>query len=497
MIAGAYFRSFPPVQYILYIIVFKILLSVPDGLQHIEQFARGVDLLLGMEAVVAVAAIVLVILLAEVVEQQFAAAYGALGVAGRGFEQLAPDVLLGYRLPLHELLELLEVVVGVERYAASLATVTAGAPRLLIVALEALGHVVVYHEAHVGLVDAHAEGYCGHYHVYPLHDEVVLRLAAGGCVHSGVVRRGGDVVGLQHGGELFHPFTGETVDDAAFAGVLFDVFYNLLVDVARLGPHLVVEIGTVEGALEVLRLLDAQAVLDVLAHLVGGCGSEGDDGRSADTLDDVVQVAVLGAEVVAPLRDAVGLVDGVEGYLRAAEKLDILVLGQRLGRHVEELSPPVADIVLHLFDRLLVEHGIEEMGYAVALAGVADHVHLIFHERDERRDHNGHTVHYQGRQLIAQRLASARRHQHKCIAPRKQIADYSLLVTLECIETEILFQFCREIYSFATHICLCFHVNKTKIAISFRLRHVSPPFLCPERHFSLRSRLYFVRCEAL
>ena len=71
----------------------------------------------------------------------------------------------------------------------ALAAVAARAARLLVVSLERLGYVVVDHVAHVGLVDAHAEGDRGDDHLHALHEEVVLVGGARGGVHARMVGR--------------------------------------------------------------------------------------------------------------------------------------------------------------------------------------------------------------------------------------------------------------------------------------------------------------------
>jgi hypothetical protein len=71
------------------------------------------------------------------------------------------------------------------------------APGLLVVALQALGNVVVDHEAHVRLVDTHPEGDGGHDHVHLLHQELVLVLGALVGVHASMVGQGLDPVHVE------------------------------------------------------------------------------------------------------------------------------------------------------------------------------------------------------------------------------------------------------------------------------------------------------------
>ena len=163
------------------------LFALLHGAQHQGQVVLGLELFARVQAVVAALAVVLVVHLAEVVEEEPSAAHAGLGEAHGIGQQLAPDLLLGHGLALQELLELLDVLVAVEGHALAFTAITACAPGLLIIALEALGDVVVDHEAHIGLVDAHAEGDGSYDHIHILHEELVLVAGALAGVHASVI----------------------------------------------------------------------------------------------------------------------------------------------------------------------------------------------------------------------------------------------------------------------------------------------------------------------
>ena len=112
--------------------------------------------------------------------------------------------------------------------------------------------------------------------------------------------------------------------------VLLDKLDDFLVHLLRLGLHGIVEVGTVEGALKLWRVVDAQAPLDVRAHLVGRRGRQGYDGCRAYLVDGVADFAVFGSEIVSPLRDTMGFVNGIESDVDGFEELDILLLVQGL-----------------------------------------------------------------------------------------------------------------------------------------------------------------------
>ena len=79
---------------------------------------------------------------------------------------------------------------------------------------------------------------------------------------------------------------------------------------------------------------------DVVLHGGRGGGGEGDDGRGAKRGQVLAEHAVVGAEVVAPLRDAVGFVDGDQGRLALGQHLREAGNAEALGSDEEKLSVP-------------------------------------------------------------------------------------------------------------------------------------------------------------
>ena len=98
--------------------------------------------------------------------------------------------------------------------------VTPGTARLLVIILHALGHVVVQHEPHVGLVNAHAKGVRRHNDRRGVVDEVILIFAACFGGQARVVLCGRKAVFGQKLLQLVHILAGGAVDDAALAGVV-------------------------------------------------------------------------------------------------------------------------------------------------------------------------------------------------------------------------------------------------------------------------------------
>jgi hypothetical protein len=98
------------------------------------------------------------------------------------------------------------------------------------------------------------------------------------------------------------------------------------------------------------------------------------------------QLAILRPEVVAPLRNAVGLVDGQAVDAAAVEQGQRLRPYQRLRRGVEQLDLARGHAATdgHV---LVVGQGAVEVGRGHAQ--LAQLHHLVFHQRDERRDDHG------------------------------------------------------------------------------------------------------------
>ena len=258
------------------------------------------------------------------------------------------------------------------------------------------------------------------------------------------------LVCLKHGSQFLHLLPRYAIHDTALPGVVFYEFYYLSVYVLGLLPYLVIEVGTVERAPELTRVRYAEAFLYVCPHLVGGGGGKRDDRSRAYLGYCGSYVAVFGTEVVSPLRYAVSLVYGVERNLHRPEKLYVVLFVQRLRSHVEQLGPAAVHVVHHLLQRRLVERRVKIVRHSALLTESVDHVHLVFHQRDERRHDNCRALHDERRELIAQALSATRGHEHERVVAVEQVTYDGFLVSLELVEAEIAFQFLIKI-SFICH----------------------------------------------
>ena len=93
-------------------------------------------------------------------------------------------------------------------------------------------------------------------------------------------------------------------------------------------------------------------------------------------------------------------------------------------------------------------------------------VHLVFHQRDERRDDDGEAVARERGKLEAERFAAASRQQREDIFARQRIADDFLLQRAERGEAEVLLQQREQFWSGGFH---CFKNRTDKVALSRKL----------------------------
>ena len=231
---------------VFHIVGTEVLLNGHDNLQRENQLVSGFYLDLGMQAVVAVVAVVLVVDFTEIVEQHLPSANAGLGIGCRLLQQLTAYILFSNRLAFHKLVEFTQVLIGIKSQTDALPAVTTGTSRLLVIAFQRLGDVVVYDEAHIGFVDSHAKGYRSHDDIYLLHQEIILSLGTGSRVESCMVCQSFNLISTQYFSQFLYFLSRQTVDDATLAGMLFDELDNILVNILRLRPHLIIEIRTIE-----------------------------------------------------------------------------------------------------------------------------------------------------------------------------------------------------------------------------------------------------------
>ena len=123
-------------------------------------------------------------------------------------------------------------------------------------------------------------------------------------------RRGHALLG-QGVRELLGALAGHAVDDAALAPMLGEDRLDLL-ERRRARDDPVREVRAIEAREMDPRLLHPEERDDIIADAGGRGGGERDDRYAREALAQDGELAILLPEIVAPFRDAVGLVDGDE-----------------------------------------------------------------------------------------------------------------------------------------------------------------------------------------
>jgi hypothetical protein len=152
-----------------------------------------------------------------------------------------------------------------------------------------------------------------------------------------------------------------------------------------LGHDAIKDVGPVETRQETLGVLQVQAGDDFFAGTFVGSGRQSDARHVREQLGQLAQLQVFRTEIVTPLRNAVGFVDGEQRNLEALQKRQHARLNQAFRRQIEHLhfaqANPVGKIAL-LFG---AQRGVQRRRGNAQLFEGGD---LIVHQCDQRRHHH-------------------------------------------------------------------------------------------------------------
>lgn len=145
-----------------------------------------------------------------------------------------------------------------------------------------------------------------------------------------------------------------------------------------------------------------------------------------------------GAEVVAPLRDAVRLVHGQQAHGPAGfeQRLEAGIR-QAFGRGEHDARAAVGHGRLGRARFLGVQRAVQLHGRYAALA---QRIALVAHERDQRRHHHRAAREQQRGQLVAQRLAGTRGHDGQRVLAAQHAVDHIALARTQGAQAEGLLQ---------------------------------------------------------
>ena len=180
-------------------------------------------------------------------------------------------------------------------------------------------------------------------------------------------------------------------------------------------------------------ILEAELIADVALHARRRRGGEADHRRRAQQGQALAEHAVFGSEVVAPLGDAVRLVDGDQRRLALGQHLRETRDRQALGGDEQEVEAALEVVEAGLARVLAATAGMDALG---AKALLLELCHLVFHEGDQGAHDESCAAARDPRQLVAERLAGAGRHHQQRVAALDDGAANRLLMGPEALEAE-------------------------------------------------------------
>ena len=268
----------------------------------------------------------------------------------------------------------------IEQYRIGRSAVSSGSSYLLIETLDALRHVVVNHPAHVALVDTHSEGDGSAHHFYLVHLETFLYRGSLLGGESGMIGFCLYAMLLQSLCHHLRILAREAVDNACLVWATGDEMVNefQFLLLRTFLAHGETEVGTVETAYEGLAV-QMQLVDDVLSGNLIGCSRERHHRHAIEFLVQESELGILRTEVVSPLTDTVGFINGEERNLDVAEQIRYLA-EEFFWRNIEQFqfarfASPADDEVIGY-----IVAAVESFGRnAVSLEGF----HLVVHQTDE------------------------------------------------------------------------------------------------------------------
>ena len=144
------------------------------------------------------------------------------------------------------------------------------------------------------------------------------------------------------------------------------------------------------------------------------------------------QLDVFRPEIVPPLRHAMRFVDCEQPDWRAFQKIEETRRHQALGRYVQQVDFAIAQRAFGGGSLGARQCRIQVRG---ANADFLERGNLVLHQCDQRRHDDARAearlLSHERRNLIAQRLAAARWHEHERIAARRHVFDDFALLPSE------------------------------------------------------------------
>ena len=170
------------------------------------------------------------------------------------------------------------------------------------------------------------------------------------------------------------------IDDSRLVAVVLQEGQHLA-QAARARLHGKLQIAPVEAGHEHVGIGEPQAFLDVPLHSRRRSSRQRDADRVPVAAAHVQQLAVFRAKIVAPLGDAMRLVDHQAGQPAVVQQTQRFRSQQRLGGRVQQAELPVPRLLHGCCVVAVIQRAVEERRRHAQRAQL---VHLVLHQRDQR-----------------------------------------------------------------------------------------------------------------
>ena len=152
-------------------------------------------------------------------------------------------------------------------------------------------------------------------------------------------------------------------------------------------------------------------------------------------MQELGDLQIAGAEVLSPLRDAVGLVHRHQRDGNFPGESGKSLAAQALWRDIQQLVGPLIGTAVHQPDLIRRQRAVEVGGVH---PGLPQGGHLVLHQRDEGGDHQGDSRQHQSGDLVTQGFSAPGGHDPQDVPPGEDRTDQPLLTRAEAVIAEIM-----------------------------------------------------------
>jgi hypothetical protein len=249
---------------------------------------------------------------------------------------------------------------------------------------------------------------------------MVLGAAALPIAQSSVVHLGFHAEIPQEIRPALHVLPGSGVDDTGWSYLVEDPFQEAaFISTVTAWFHRQREVGALEAGYQLERFSQVQLARYIGSDVRGGGCREGCH-RNSELGTQFTQAQVVGSEVVSPLANAMGLIHNQARNSRSGKGVPESPVCQSFRGNVNQMQTSGRQIVQSKGPRARGRPRVNRSGRNTTLS---ETIHLILHESNERRHHNGCAFESDGGELVAQGLSRTGGHDGNHIAAGKNLFD--------------------------------------------------------------------------